>query len=97
MSSTPQHRSAGQLRDAIGDQVVPCVAQPALFFAPDDSSRNGERPAARELRERSARTLCASCPAKGLCLELARLERPAYGIWGGFTATEITNSKREAA
>ncbi len=97
MTSTPQLRSADRLRATISDQVVPCAARPELFFEPDDISRNGERPAAREMRERAARTLCASCPARQLCLELARVERPAYGIWGGFTATEITNSTREAA
>ncbi len=97
MSTTPQPQSADQLRTSIGEQVVPCVDQPELFFEPDGENHNREFPAAREMRERSARTLCLSCPARQLCLELAREEQPAYGIWGGFTATEIRDEMKDAA
>ena len=97
MTPTQQTQSAGPLRAAIGDHVVPCVDQPDLFFEPDAASGQGERPAARALRERSARKLCLSCPARELCLELARIERPAAGIWGGFTADEIRYQQKGAA
>ncbi|MEE2036115.1 WhiB family transcriptional regulator [Nocardiopsis sp. CT-R113] len=89
--------STSQIRTAIGEQVVPCTDQSDLFFEPDTSDRFGEKPAAREMRERSARTLCLSCPARDLCLELALREKPAAGIWAGFSSEEITDYLREAA
>lgn len=92
MSPTQQTQSADRLRAAIGERVIPCVDQPDLFFEPD-----GELPRGREMRERSARKLCLSCPAREECLKLARLEQPAAGIWGGFTADEIRHQQKGAA
>ena len=92
MSPTQQPQSTGRIRAAIGEQVVPCTDQPNLFFDPE-----GELPRGREMREQAARTLCLSCPARQLCHELAQLERPAYGIWGGFTADEIRYQQQHAA
>lgn len=97
MTSKPQPQSANRLRDAIGEQAIPCIEQPDLFFEPDGDNNNRELPAAKEMRERAARSLCLSCPARQMCLELARLEMPAYGIWGGLTAEEITNTLKGAA
>ncbi|XKK37267.1 WhiB family transcriptional regulator [Nocardiopsis sp. ARC36] len=93
----PKHQSTALLRAGLADHKLPCSEQPELFFEPDTSDRFGEKPAAKEMRERSARTLCLSCPARDLCLELALREKPAAGIWAGFSSDEITDYLREAA
>jgi WhiB family redox-sensing transcriptional regulator len=97
MNRSPQSQSTERLRAALAEHVLPCASQPELFFEPDTADHLGEKPAAKELRERSARALCLSCPARGLCLELAVRERPAAGIWAGFTSDEINTCSREAA
>lgn len=97
MSPDPKTLPTARLRAALADHRLPCAKQPELFFEPDTADRFGEKPAAKELRERSARVLCLSCPARTLCLELAVRERPAAGIWAGFTADEISKHLREAA
>ncbi|GAA1450553.1 WhiB family transcriptional regulator [Nocardiopsis tropica] len=97
MSATPQSQSTARLRAALADHQLPCTKQPELFFEPDTSDRFGETPAAKEMRERSARTLCLSCAARDLCLELALREKPAAGIWGGLSSDEITKYLRKAA
>ncbi|NYH52791.1 WhiB family redox-sensing transcriptional regulator [Nocardiopsis arvandica] len=93
----PKNQTRAQLRAGLAEHMLPCAKQPELFFEPDTADRFGEKPAAKELRERSARVLCLSCPARALCLELAVRERPAAGIWAGFTADEINKYSREAA
>jgi WhiB family redox-sensing transcriptional regulator len=97
MNRTPQNQTTPRLRAALAEHVLPCASQPELFFEPDTNDRFGEKPAAKELRERSARALCLSCPARALCLELALRERPAAGVWAGFTSDEISTHLREAA
>ncbi|MFL1429794.1 MULTISPECIES: WhiB family transcriptional regulator [unclassified Nocardiopsis] len=82
----------GQLYAAISAADTPCAdpVNTALFFEPDTSASNrGETKTAKKLRIRSARVLCAGCPARELCLELADRERPTVGIWGGLTADEL--------
>lgn len=91
MTSNSQVMTTARIRAEMADTTPPCSTQPDLFFGPDE-----ELPKGRELRERSARTLCLSCPVRELCLRLAGLEGPAYGIWGGFAAEEISAQKREA-
>ncbi|WP_272914498.1 WhiB family transcriptional regulator [Ornithinimicrobium cavernae] len=50
---------------------LPCRAEPDLFFA--------ERPQDIE----RAKSLCAACPLRELCLQTAlELEEP-WGVWGG--------------
>lgn len=61
-----------------------CGELPELFFAPE-----GEKPAARIMREQAAAQLCADCPVRDLCYEYALRARPAYGFWAGCTAEEI--------
>lgn len=100
MNRIPQSQTTPRLRAALAAHVLPCAAQPELFFEPDTSDRFGEKPAAKELRERSAKNLCKSCPARELCLELATRECPAAGIWAGYTADELSDMDdylREAA
>ncbi|GHD23412.1 hypothetical protein GCM10007147_18630 [Nocardiopsis kunsanensis] len=93
---TPQEQPTSRLRDGLADRhPLPCSKQPDLFFEPDTSTHLGEKPAARELRERSAKALCAGCPARELCRELALREQPAAGIWGGLTHDEIRSTTQE--
>ena len=65
-------------------RVLPCAADPDLFFAesPDDV----------EL----AKSLCRSCPARGKCLAGAIERREPWGVWGGelFIRGEIVPRKR---
>ncbi|RKS06700.1 WhiB family redox-sensing transcriptional regulator [Nocardiopsis sp. Huas11] len=95
-----QNQSTERLRAALAEHTLPCMSQPELFFEPDSSDLFGEKPAAKELRERSARNLCERCPAREMCLELALRESPAAGVWAGYTADELTamgDYLREAA
>ncbi|MUN35484.1 WhiB family transcriptional regulator [Actinomadura litoris] len=62
-----------------------CRFDPELHTGPDGEETSDER-AAREL---VAREVCESCPLRGACLELAMRIRPEYGVWAGFTATEL--------
>ncbi len=58
--------------DAVFAADLPCrSAEPDLFFA--------ESPADLE----RAKELCASCPARTLCLALALERREPWGVWGG--------------
>ncbi|MFD6095040.1 WhiB family transcriptional regulator [Nocardiopsis flavescens] len=96
----PRYMPTGQLYAAISATGAPCAdpANTALFFEPDASARDGgESKSAKKFRERSARVLCAGCPARELCLELALREEPTAGIWGGLTAAEIRLYQEKAA
>ena len=57
---------------------------PELFFTPE----HYERPAARVLRERSARMVCASCPVTAVCLAWANTTGDTHSISGGMTYEE---------
>ena len=59
-----------------------CKGQGHLFFAPQ-----GERPAAREKREKAARNLCADCSVLKTCRTWAR-ENREIGFWGGESEIE---------
>src|SRR6266542_950662 len=48
-----------------------------LFFGPD-----GERQPEREIRERKAKIVCASCPVRTECLSYAVSRPEKYGTWG---------------
>lgn len=54
-----------------------------VFFHPE-----GERGAAREMRERTAKAICAGCPVIRECREHALSVREPYGVWGGLTERE---------
>ena len=49
-----------------------------LFFGPD-----GERQPEREIRERKAKSVCAACAVKLLCLNYAVSGRFISATWGG--------------
>lgn len=48
-----------------------------------------------------AKALCAECPVRDRCLEIALARREKDGVWGGYTARErqreIRRRRREAA
>ena len=56
-----------------------------LFFPPTTSERRDER----ELRERRAKAICATCPVRSECREYALEIREPHGIWGGLNEVEI--------
>jgi WhiB family redox-sensing transcriptional regulator len=60
-----------------------------LFFGPD-----GERPSARQARERKAKAVCARCPLRAECLEYALRHPARYGIWGGLSPEELAAERR---
>ncbi|MFC3997954.1 WhiB family transcriptional regulator [Nocardiopsis sediminis] len=85
MEINPMEMTTQQLRDALLSAPVRCATQPELFFAPEER----ESAAAKRMREQSARLLCARCPVRAVCFELAMRELPEHGTWGGFTADEL--------
>jgi WhiB family transcriptional regulator, redox-sensing transcriptional regulator len=60
-----------------------------LFFGPD-----GERQPEREIRERKAKALCASCPVRMDCLNYALSRPEKYGSWGGLNEDERAAERR---
>lgn len=56
----------------------------SVFFAPVRTERKG----ARIIRERRAKTVCASCPVRSECLDHALRHDERFGIWGGLTQRE---------
>ena len=54
-----------------------------LFFGPD-----GERQPERDIRERKAKAVCASCPVRERCLTFALDTHQDFGIWGGLDDEE---------
>lgn len=56
----------------------------ALFYSPDIA----EGKETRVRRERDAKKVCASCPVRDQCLDLALTQHESYGIWGGLNETE---------
>lgn len=68
---------------------------PDLFFGPDLFDENPEPRKALFARIRKARAICAPCPIRGLCLELAVRNRES-GIWAGTTEDERRSVERPA-
>lgn len=60
-----------------------------LFFGPD-----GETEPQRQLRERRAKAVCASCPVRVECLDYALAHHVRYGIWGGLNEHERSAERR---
>ena len=60
-----------------------------LFFGPD-----GERQPEREVRERKAKAVCASCPVLAECLAYAISRPEKYGVWGGLNEEERASERR---
>nr|BFD92235.1 hypothetical protein KitaXyl93_35950 [Kitasatospora sp. Xyl93] len=68
-----------------------CVgADPDLFYPePDeDTDLTDDAAAAAWWAERRAKMICAGCPVRLMCLELALERREKHGILGGMTAAE---------
>ena len=60
-----------------------------LFFGPD-----GERQPERDVRERKAKQVCASCPVRLECLNYAVARPEKYGTWGGLNEDERSAERR---
>jgi WhiB family transcriptional regulator, redox-sensing transcriptional regulator len=60
-----------------------------LFFGPD-----GERQPERDVRERKAKAVCASCPVRIDCLNYAVARPEKYGTWGGLNEDERSAERR---
>lgn len=56
----------------------------AVFFHPD-----GERGPARARREARAKAICLECPVLEQCRQHAITVEETYGIWGGFSESEL--------
>ncbi|CAM3657503.1 hypothetical protein GCM10009799_47440 [Nocardiopsis rhodophaea] len=87
MSPNPATLSARGLRAEIFRHPLPCSSDPELFFDLADVDRP-KKNAVRKRQEQAA-ALCADCPARAFCLELAIRERPEYGMYAGYTPEEI--------
>jgi WhiB family redox-sensing transcriptional regulator len=59
------------------------TADPNLFFHPQN-----ERGAARIMRDRAAKAICAQCPVRIECADYAIRAHEPYGVWGGLTEEE---------
>lgn len=70
-----------------------CTNRMHLFFEPDGHESNPDR----QYREASARDLCRSCPVQRECFDGANERREGWGIWGGYTASELANMRRREA
>lgn len=62
-----------------------CRGPHAVHFFPPSQ---GERREDREVRERRAKAICATCRVQSECLEYAVAIREPHGVWGGLTETE---------
>lgn len=67
-------------------------ANPSLFFAPDHESNHQRR-----FRETAAKAVCSHCPVRETCLAYARQTGEVYGIWGGTTERERTQTREGRA
>ena len=66
-------------------------ADPALFFGAE-----GETPEERQAREEAARAICARCPVRSPCYDLAIAVGDRWGIFGGLNPEE-RQSRRSTA
>ena len=65
------------------DEALCAQTDPEAFF-PDEGIPSGE-----------AKRLCKSCPVRQQCLDYALQNNEAYGIWGGLSANQRANLRRE--
>ena len=56
----------------------------AIFFPPSHFERKDEK----ELREATAKAICATCTVRQPCLDYAIRIREPHGIWGGLNELE---------
>lgn len=69
LTSNSDHHQLAQAARQASD--LACRAEPDLFFA--ESPQDLER----------AKTLCAGCPLRELCLQTALEVGEPWGVWGG--------------
>jgi WhiB family redox-sensing transcriptional regulator len=55
-----------------------------FFFAPSHFEKRAEKNA----REAVAKSICARCPVRAPCLEVALRIGEAHGVWGGLNEME---------
>lgn len=64
-----------------------CVGlDPNIFYPPDQVGSD------------AAKTICAGCPVRAVCLEYALETREKYGVWGGCSERErrrIAKARRD--
>jgi WhiB family redox-sensing transcriptional regulator len=60
-----------------------------LFFGVE-----GERGDARNIRETEAKQICLRCPVREACLEDAMAHHDRHGVFGGMTADERADARR---
>jgi WhiB family redox-sensing transcriptional regulator len=73
-----------------GASTAACRGQDLeLFFGPD-----GERGEARDIRETEAKQVCGRCPVREACLEDAMEHHDRHGVFGGTTADERAEARR---
>ncbi|MCB0973415.1 MAG: WhiB family transcriptional regulator [Actinobacteria bacterium] len=85
-SARTQGTEAGTATEAHWASRALCAGRTQLFFP-----RPGERPEARERREKVAAQYCARCPVSEPCRLHARVERE-YGYWGGESEEQRANA-----
>lgn len=66
-----------------------------LFFPPAHFEKKSEK----EVRERQAKSICATCPVKDPCLQYSIQIREPHGVWGGLNEAErrVIMAERESA
>jgi WhiB family transcriptional regulator, redox-sensing transcriptional regulator len=82
--AVPQGLDAGPPGWADG---AACVGTDLDFYG--DSSKKRNQPTVE-----ACKAVCASCPVRDTCLELAMANREHFGIWGGLTVEERTALRR---
>lgn len=86
--STLSRDAVRELREALVGAGPVCAAGDAdLFTGPD--AFEPERAGVRRARERRAKKVCLSCPARPECLSYALAIRPDEGVWAGLTFVEV--------
>jgi len=65
------------------DQALCTKESPQLFFP-----ERGQGGGAGNLLVREAKKVCAKCPIRERCLDLALENHEAYGVWGGTSERE---------
>ncbi|WP_343954258.1 WhiB family transcriptional regulator [Nonomuraea longicatena] len=63
-----------------------------LFVSPDAFEEEPDE--VRRVREKAAKTVCLSCPARAACLSYALAVNPDDGVWAGLTSYQL---RRRAA
>jgi WhiB family transcriptional regulator, redox-sensing transcriptional regulator len=76
--------SAHQLDDSWQRKASCRGPQAQVFFPPTTFEKKDEK----DVRERQAKSICATCPVKQSCLQYALKIREPHGVWGGLNEAE---------